>query len=74
MKAKLSIVLISHLSDVNMETSLIGCVKPEAKSEIQQTIHNRVNFCKHLLNKYSDTSIEIDADDEYTEWYNKKNK
>lgn len=53
---KVRTVMMSHLSDAQMELNI--------KDFKAQSIE-KLNFVKHLLMKYPDTSVEIDADHEY---------
>ena len=60
MKSQVRLIIASHLSDVQ-----------EMSSNNMSVIHkhdlrNRLNFCKYLLNKYADTTIEINAEEEYS--------
>ena len=54
MKAKLKIVLFSHLSDISYSDP--------------KMIHNRTNFIKWLMNKHDDIKVEIDPDIEWEEF------
>lgn len=56
MKVKLSIVIMSHLSDIN-----------DIPFYANERSH-RINFVKYLLMKFPDTNTEIDPDFEYTEF------
>jgi len=57
MKTKMRLVIMSYLSDV--QDSLTSVY-------YQDTNRNRLNFAKWLLLKYPDTSVEIDADTEFS--------
>lgn len=54
MKIKVRIVMMSHLSDVQE-----GGNMPIAWKS------NRIDFVKYLMLKYTNTDVEIDADEEY---------
>lgn len=56
MKQRVSMVMMSHLSDVQELMGLGG--NPKLQS-------NRIDFVKFLMLKYKDTSTEIDPDAEY---------
>ena len=62
MKIKVLLLVFSHLSDTQELVRLEG-------NPIHQI--NRINFAKHLLSKYSDTSVEVDPDKEYFEFVTK---
>jgi hypothetical protein len=59
MKLPVRMVVFSHLSDAQELARLGG----NPQNQI-----NRVNFAKHLLSKYYDTSIEINPDKEYQDF------
>ena len=62
MMCQVRMVIASHLSDIQE----INC--SQLLSWQRLDIRNRLNFCKHLLIKYSDTTIEINAEEEYSEF------
>jgi hypothetical protein len=62
MKIKVLLLVFSHLSDTQELARLEG-------NPIHQI--NRINFAKHLLSKYPDTSVEVDPDKEYFEFVTK---
>ncbi len=53
--AKVSMIIISHLSDVQ---ECLG-------SEKQKITRNKIDFVKYLTLNYKDTSVEIDPEVEY---------
>jgi hypothetical protein len=53
-------VIFSHLSDA----------QELAYSEDPIPMINRINFAKYLIGKYSDTTVEIDPENEYQEFIN----
>lgn len=58
MNLKVSMIIMSHLSDVQ-DTNMFANFKAE------KIRTNKINFVKHLIMKYPDTSVEINADEEY---------
>jgi hypothetical protein len=53
---KVSMVIMSHLSDAQTLNGLIGGTAD---------LHRHINFAKYLLLKYEDTNTEINADAEW---------
>jgi hypothetical protein len=62
MKIKVLLLVFSHLSDTQELARLEG-------NPIHQI--NRINFAKHLLLKYPDTSVMVDPDKEYSQFVTK---
>lgn len=58
MKTRVSIIIMSHLSDAQV---LVGTTD----RKLQTTQYNHINFAKFLLMKYRDQSTEIDPDVEW---------
>jgi hypothetical protein len=56
MYVKLSIVIASHISDI--QTGVL----------ISNDVDNRLNFIKYLLIGHADLNVEIDADKEWEEF------
>lgn len=59
MKLEVKMIIMSHLSDVQMW--ILG----------EKEANTKVNFAKYLLMKYPNTSVEVDADNEYEEFRKK---
>ncbi len=59
MKLKVSIIIMSHLSDV--QTDIFA----------HKENRHKLNFVKFLVLKHKDTSVEVDADAEYSEFKQK---
>jgi hypothetical protein len=61
---KLRTVLMSHLSDIQVE-STFHFEREEHQQKVVDRIALRVNYLKWLLSKHPNTEIEIDPDAEY---------
>lgn len=57
MTSKVSIIMASHLSDVQIEMDFNA-----------ENAKLRLNFVKWLINRYPNTSEEIDPEDEFDEF------
>ena len=62
MLTQVRIVIASHLSDIQ-EININNLLIWQRKE-----LYNRLNFCKYLLSKYSDTTQEIDAEEVFSEF------
>ena len=60
MKTKVSMIMMSHLSDVQ------GNNLPPV------SLNNRINFVKYLIIKFPNTDTEIDPDKEYELYQNRR--
>jgi hypothetical protein len=58
MKIKASIVVMSHLSDAQVELSL----------GLKLSVDSHINFVKYIVVRYNDLNTEIDADELWSEF------
>ena len=63
MLTQVRIVIASHLSDIQETANHNAMLSNDI-------VIQRLNFCKYLLSKYSDTTQVIDADKVYSEFEN----
>ena len=63
MVTQVRIVIASHLSDIQETANHNAMLSNDI-------VIQRLNFCKYLLSKYSDTTQVIDADKVYSEFEN----
>ena len=64
MKTKVSLIMMSHLSDLQVHTAWHhGNFDPKNR--------HRINFIKYLVLNYPNTEIEIDSDTVYSEFKTK---
>lgn len=58
-KISVKMAIMSHLSDVQELTRMGVC---------QKTVQMKLDFVKHMLLKYSDTSVELSNEELNKEW------
>jgi hypothetical protein len=63
MLTQVRIVIASHLSDIQETANHNAMLSNDI-------VIQRLNFCKYLLSKYSDTTQEIDAEEVFSEFEN----
>jgi glutathione peroxidase-family protein len=67
MEIKVSIVIMSHLSDVQDGISLGGTINPQAEFNVK----HKLNFVKFLIQRYPNTLDKINPDKEYEDFKKK---
>lgn len=66
MTIKVRLVIMSHLSDLQIETGF-------GQKEMQSMVSMRLNFIKWLVIHFPNTDVEIDPDAEYQKFLDWKN-
>ena len=61
-KISVQMAIMSHLSDAQ---EMIGISLPQ----IREKANKEINFAKHLLLKYPDTSVELSNEELNKEWH-----
>lgn len=61
-KISVQMAIMSHLSDAQ---EMIGISLPQ----IREKANKEINFAKHLLLKYPDTSVELSNEELNDEWH-----
>lgn len=62
METKVSMIIMSHLSDIQEGDYSMG------ENNVEYLRNERINFIKWLVLKYPDTRVEIDPNAEYAEF------